>query len=615
MDTDSVIRELPPEIIDQIAAGEVVERPASVVKELVENALDAQATNIGIEIESGGKRLIRVVDNGVGMSEADLRLAVKRHATSKLKSIDDLFGISTMGFRGEALSSIASVARVRIASRPRGSEEGTELTIEGGAIVDCRPVGVPVGTLVEVKDLMFNVPARQKFLKGDATETSHINDAVNRLALAHPAVHFRLRHGSRTTVQAPLHRSQLERAKAVLGNRVGRNLIPGIGEERGIKVQVFLAAPELAQTTSRGLQLFVGRRPVKDRGLLHAVNLGYGELVPKGRYPVAVVFVDVPDPEVDVNVHPQKLEVRFSDPQAVYAAVRHTVARTVAEASWLQHEQAQGPAPVRMRVFANREGAAVGSGASTMAHSYAGERTRQLFGWGRQRRASPVIAREQVAEGSAPMQAPQSAPATADARPKTSDAFFSGLRYIGQLDRTYLIAEAAGELVLVDQHAAHERVAFDRLKRRFADQSVPVQRLLFARNLEFTEAEGAVVGECLDDLAKVGFELEHFGGKTWAVKAVPAELRVRDPLEVLKTLVSDLADHGSSRAVEERLDTVLATIACHSVVRAGDSLSPREVEALFVAMDGIDLSGYCPHGRPVLLRMSLAEIARRFGRS
>jgi DNA mismatch repair protein MutL len=620
---------LPDTVIDQIAAGEVIERPASVVKELVENSLDAGATHIAIEVEAGGKRLVRVVDDGHGMAAGEVELALLRHATSKIRRVEDLVGLATMGFRGEALPSIAAVSRLTITCRTRTEVAGTRVAVEGGRVVEVAQVGVPVGTVVEVRDLLYNLPARLKFLKGDATEAAHITEVVSKLAMAHADVHVRLRHGPRKTIDAPPHVDGFERAQALLGARLGGKMHRAEGEEHGVRVVAYLAAPELAQSTSRGAQLFVARRPVRDRGLLHALGLGYGELLPRGRYPVAVLFLDVPADALDVNVHPQKLEVRFADAQKVYAAVRHTVSRAVAEAPWLAEAAAIGSAPVRMHAIASD---APPLRASDVAAGYAVQTERTLFGgpaavpsW----RLPPAVrASETYPIEPRPSEEPPpradeagSMPAAGTGAVETMAAatvgptgFFSSLSYIGQLDRTYLLAEAGGELVLIDQHAAHERVAFQRLRDRHAEASVPVQRLLFAERIELSAGEAAAWSEMREALVVAGFELEPFGDQSFALGAIPAGLRGAAPA-VLRELLAELAEHGGSRAVDERLDAVFATIACHSVVRAGDTLTRPEAEALLAALDGVDFKAHCPHGRPVLLRISVSEIARRFGRT
>ena len=645
----TIVQVLPDHVIDQIAAGEVVERPASVVKELVENALDAGARAITVEVDGGGRRLVRVVDDGSGMSAEDARLALQRHATSKLRTVDDLADLATMGFRGEALPSIAAVSRLVLTTRRREDEAARRILVEGGRVIDETMIGAPVGTTVEVADLLHNVPARLKFLRGEATEASHVTETMLRLAMAHPEVAFRVRQSGRIAFEVPAHGGDLAtRVRAVLGGRLAERLHPVEHEEGGVRVRCFLAAPDLAQTTSRGVQLFAGRRWIRDRALLQAVTMGYGELVPRGRYPVVVAMVDVPGGDIDVNVHPQKLEVRFSDAAAVSSAVRHAVRKGVAAAPWLAEHGAFGhfaSGPVKMHAVTSVPQPPPPRRADDLADRYADDTVRALFplgGLGRpmtrqetfgapareggagawERVRAKVLARDaapRVARDPEPTPAPCPPPPAADGTP---NGFFSSLRYLGQLDRTYLICEADDELVLIDQHAAHERVAFQRLRER-ADAAanaadggggVPIQRLLFPTTVDLAPAEAALATDSHDLLAAVGFDVEPFGPTTIAVKAVPAGLR-HDPTAVLRELLDDLADRGGSRAVDERLDHVLATIACHSVVRAGDVLGPDQARALLDQMDGVDFRAHCPHGRPVLLRIGVPEIARRFGRT
>ncbi|MBA3461603.1 MAG: DNA mismatch repair endonuclease MutL, partial [Deltaproteobacteria bacterium] len=340
---EPVIAVLAPEVIDQIAAGEVIERPASVVKELIDNAIDAGARTITVETAAGGRGLIRVTDDGCGMSARSALLALERHATSKIRSVDDLWGLGSLGFRGEALPSIASVSRMTITTRLGGELAATRIIIEASRIVSVTEAGAPAGTTIEVADLLHNLPARLKFLKGEATEASHITELIGRVAMAHPELHLRLKHNGRTSLEAPPDRDGYARAQALLGGRIAARLEAAHGEEDGVRVAAYLGAPELAQATARGVQLFVGKRPIRDRGLLHAVTMGYGELIPRGRYPIAIVHVDVPAGAVDVNVHPQKLEVRFSDATAVCAAVRHVVQAGVAAAPWRAELGHAGP--------------------------------------------------------------------------------------------------------------------------------------------------------------------------------------------------------------------------------------------------------------------------------
>jgi DNA mismatch repair protein MutL len=608
------------------------------------------------------------------MSPSDAVLCFQRHATSKLRQVDDLWGIASMGFRGEALPAIASVARVQLTTRRAADLAATRISIEGGSAPVVTEAGAPAGTTVEVTDLLYNVPARLKFLKGDATEASHITETVARLAMAHPTIGFRLRHGGRIALELPPERDGFARAKALLGARTSSGLVQVSGEEGGVRVTAFLAAPELAQTTARGVQLFVDRRAIRDRNLLHAVAMGYGELVPRGRYPVAIVLLDIPAGAVDVNVHPQKVEVRFVDAPAVAAAVRHVVQSGVASAPW---RDAIG-APIQMLASIAPPRLPVDGPATELADRYARDLRRGTQGslgfdapvarpvrpraW-----AADVRAR---ASGTLPADRPHPAPhwnpasaspaaspsATAfDAPPgdaasahdvRTSDSssnlvlfetpastspsdpatapgtysddgiavtvpgYFSSLRFLGQLDLTYLVCEADGELVLVDQHSAHERTELARLLARADARDVATQRLLFPMTVEASAAHTALVGRIGSLLAQVGYEAEPFGPTTIAIKAVPAGIRHGDPAVLLRRILDDVARDPDA----DHIRRMLAEIACHSVVRAGDRLAPPEAEALLRALDGIDLTGPAPHDRALVLRLPLAEIGRRFGR-
>jgi DNA mismatch repair protein MutL len=661
---DSVIAVLPADVIDQIAAGEVIERPASVVKELVDNALDAGARTISIETTAGGRALVRVTDDGAGMSPKDALLALERHATSKLRVLDDLWGIASMGFRGEALAAISSVSRLTLTTRRAEDLAATRVAVEASRLSSVTEVGAAVGTTIEVVDLLHNLPARLKFLKGEGTEASHITELVAKLAMAHPAVHFRLKHNGRTALELPPDRDGFARAQALLGPRIAQRLVAVAGEEAGMRVAAYLASPDLAQTTARGVQLFVGRRPVRDRGLLHAVTMGYGELVPRGRYPVAIVLLDAPAGAVDVNVHPQKQEVRFADPGAVAAAVRHVVQAGVASASWRAES---GIHPVQMIAsiappalpLDGRPATAMSERFSHSAARRSGMPQRSFFDgtaeaspareWAQEihhktrvskaaeRRAElketaaressiaqqpfasdddlarrrEIDARASVDPAAPTMFADGSGPSDASL---TTAGYFSRLRFLGQLDLTYLVCEADGELVLVDQHAAHERVELARLLARHTARDVAVQKMLFPVTIEATPAQLALVERVVDVLAEVGYEAERFGKSTLAIKAVPAGIRHGDPAQLLRRLLAEWERDGAPDE-DERITRVLAEIACHSVVRAGDRLGASEAEALLRSLDDVDPTTPAPHGKALLLRLPLIEIGRRFGRS
>jgi DNA mismatch repair protein MutL len=586
---------LPAELANQIAAGEVVERPASVVKELIENALDAGARRVEIEAEAGGRRLIRVVDDGAGMTPDEARLALQRHATSKIASADDLWGLATFGFRGEALPSIAAVSRVALSTRTPEAGAGFRLAVEAGVETEAREAGMPTGTQVEVRDLFFNTPARAKFLKAESTEEANVLEAVLRLALAHPEVHFRVRRGGRVVRDWPPHRNLGERVRAVLAQRGAGALHEAAGEEAGHRVRAFLAGPEEASTTARSTFLFVGGRFVRDRSLLHALALGYGALLEKGRYPLAALFLDVPGREVDVNVHPQKLEVRFARAQEVYAAVRHVVGAAIARAPWLATADAARP----IRAF-----------------------TQPSPGWGPSEGPQPPPRWAPLGEALRPRDpAPDRLVLPfrahdADPEPAPHRVFFATLDYIGQLDRTYLVCGGPTELILVDQHAAHERVAYARLQAAHGRRELGRQRLLFPMPIELDES-AAAAAEDPSLLEAFGFEVQRTGPREVSVRAVPEMLKNADPKPLLADVLGELAGEGATAGgpAAERIDHVLATMACHSVVRAGDVLGRTEAVALLGQLDEVDLRSHCPHGRPVMLRMPLAEIERRFGRA
>ncbi|MCS6911648.1 MAG: DNA mismatch repair endonuclease MutL [Myxococcales bacterium] len=613
---------LPPELANQIAAGEVVERPASVVKELCENSIDAGARRIEVEIDRGGLGLIRVTDDGCGMTEEEAQLSLLRHATSKLHRIEDLLSLHSLGFRGEALPSIAAVSRFRLVTRTALDEGAVCLEVEGGR--PCgppRPASAPVGTQVEVRDLFYNVPARLKFMKGQATEIAHAAEAVLRLALAYPEVHLRLRSGTREVLDLPPHPDRMERAQAALRTRLREHttLYAAAGEQDGIRVEAQLGAPSEATATPRNVFLLVNGRFVRDRSLLHAVVTGYGEQLPEGRYPLCVLHVTLPPGEVDVNVHPQKLEVRFQRPHEVYAAVRHTIGRTALAAPWILP---QGPARVYHLGAAARAGEPVPSPYGEPRSGHGAQVSAPQIHPGVEHQLSPVVM-EPDRRCPQPMLRFQVL-SSEQSEPAPPRRFFSAMNYLGQFQRTYLVCEHEHDLVLIDQHAAHERLLFERLRAARADGSAPLrsQRLLLPVQLELEPAQAALVQEETETLARLGFELVPFGGRSFVLQAVPdvaafgrGARTYQDPANLLQRVLDELSEHGRSETVQARIERVLATVACHSVVRAGDVLDEPKARALLSAMDEVDFVPHCPHGRPVLVRLSLAEIERRFGRT
>ncbi len=586
------IRRLPDALVDQIAAGEVVERPASVVKELVENALDAGARRLRIEVRDGGAALVAVSDDGRGMTAADAKLALERHATSKIASAEDLSRIATFGFRGEALPAIASVSRLRLRTRLRGTEAGVEIQVEGSKILREQAAGGPEGTRIEVADLFYNVPARRKFLKAAATEWSHVAEWLARAALALPAVHFDVRRDDRPAVHWPAVTDPLDRIAAVLSERDAEGLVPVTGEDGALRLTGFASRPDAHRPTAAGLHLFVQSRPVRDRLLRHALLDAYRDVLPRGRFPSAVLFLDLPPQAVDVNVHPAKWEVRFADPGAVHRLVARAVRDALGARRWLSVPAAPSPA---------------GDGSWPRPDA---ERVREQPMTSDWILASPTGARAAAAgEGGA------SASAPSPQQEQAPGLRLATLRPLGQLLATYLLLEAPDGLILVDQHAAHERVLYERLRASWRTGSVSRQGLLLPVPVDLSPEQAARVVGAGPALERLGFEVEPFGADVVAVRAIPAELAGQDPAALLVNLADELGpDEGALRA-PEAADRLFASLACHAARRAGERLDPREQQVLLAALDEIPWAPTCPHGRPVAIPISRGEIERRFGRT
>jgi DNA mismatch repair protein MutL len=574
------IQILSDEMASRIAAGEVVERPASAVKELIENSLDAGATEIFISIEKSGTSLIRVSDNGEGMAPEDLNLAVERHATSKLKVDEDLFRIATLGFRGEALPSIGSVSKLQVISRLSNAPAGQKLCVEGGKKGEMLPTAAAVGTSIEIKDIFFNTPARRKFLKAPATELSHICDAVNRMALAYAGIHFRLEHDGRTVADYVSVNDGKDRLYQVFGREVAKGLAAFDWRQGELAAHGFLSSAPLSFPNARYLYTFVNRRYVRDKVLTHAVLQGYETLLMKGQYPAVVLFLDLPFGDVDVNVHPAKFEVRFrrqSDiHEAVARAIRHALRQEAKEPGLRSGAISSSPF----------------SGVHEAALSY-GVITRTA-----QNNLAPAYGEVFVLPP----------------RTEVREGFYSSMHVLGQILGCYLVCASSQGLALIDQHAAHERVAFEKLRRQMDAGKVAMQNLLIPQTVQLSAGEMMLLEQKIDILRHFGFDLEPFGPDAYAITGVPALLPEGDYSQVVRQMVADLAEVDTSGKVREHLEDRLATIACHSVIRANRMLEMDEMRALLSDLDQIDFATQCPHGRPVLVEISRDELERMFKR-
>ncbi len=626
------VRILPDILTNKIAAGEVVERPVSVVKELVENALDAGATRIVAEIERGGRDLIRISDNGSGMSRDNALLAIERYATSKIFTDEDLFAIRTFGFRGEALPSMAAVSKFTLTTREPSGHAGTRIRIHGGRMIDVQAAGAPAGTMVEVAQLYYNTPARRKFLKGVSTEMGHIADVFSGMALGNPGVGFRLMHNGRL-VKAFSSSATLEtRAGEVFGMAALPNLkrVELVADE--IAITGFLsdpADPAFTRSTARNLRLFVNNRLVNDRGLVAAIFQGYKGRLMKGRYPLGLVFVTLPPDRVDVNVHPSKLEVRFVDQQRIFSLMVRAV-----------HDAFLNP---------YRGGAPVASVASQVKEPTGSHRVdRSLFQWGTPDKNSsspsaqvtepkPLFSESPLSDfplsdstvsestvSDLPLHGPEQSLVEPDGSfepapispGKQRQQGKSDPIIVGQVFGTYIVVEGEGEMVLVDQHAAHERIVYEGLKKRSDSLRPPSQSLAVPETLELTYREADVLESILPDLAALGMEIEPFGGTAFIIKSIPAIIDHRDVRPLVLDIVGNLVESGGEAGGEtgQWLDECLILMACHTAIRANKPLNKSEMQALVLALDGCENPDHCPHGRPTRIRWDIHGIERLFKR-
>ena len=592
------INRLPPELANQIAAGEVVERPASAVKELVENSLDAGAARVAVAIELGGKRLIRVEDDGEGMTPGDAELAVERHATSKIGGVDDLAAIGTLGFRGEALPSIASVSRLRLRTRARGASTGVEVRVSGGAPAGVAEAGLPEGTSVEVRDLFYNVPARRKFLKTDRAETGHISRALTQLALAHAAVGFRLQSGSRTVFHYPPAASLAERFFQVYGERP--DLVDVRKEAGGIRLYGRVAALA-GDAPARGPQhLFVNGRAVRDRTILHAVNEAYSRATVKPRSPEVHLFVELPPERVDVNVHPTKAEVRFLEQSLVHEVVRRAFADALGQEVVPEVPLAAArPRPPEPRA------AAIPGVVAGMAAASRWAPVTEAFRTPDAAPAPPGGPADAVRESR------PGAGADGSAAPGPEQA---PLIPLGQFRDTFIIAVDNDGVVIVDQHVAHERILHEQVLARLADGGLESQRLLEPLLIALPAGAREALQAHAGTLARLGFEIHPFGGDSVQVTAVPGLLGRGDCEAAVRSLAEDLDGLDDGAAVGEALGRIAASTACHAAVKANDRLTLEKMTWMLRELRRTAYSTVCPHGRPVLLRLTREELEKRFER-
>lgn len=619
------IRQLSEGTINRIAAGEVVERPASVVKELVENSIDAGATRIDIVTATGGKTLLRVTDNGRGMNAEDLALAVERHCTSKLNE-DDLFDIQSLGFRGEALPSIGSIAELSIKSRKQGEESGWHITVDGGKKTPITPTGLNTGTQIEVRNLFFTTPARLKFLKSDRAETGAITDVVKRLALAHPHIRFSINGSDRSALDygaASGDEALLSRVTQVMGKDFSDNAVPIDAIRENVRLTGFAAVPTFNRANTLSQFFFVNGRPVRDRQLLGALRAAYADFQSKHRHPVAALFIEIDPHQVDVNVHPAKADVRFKDGALVrgliIGALREAMAKTGHRSATTGGAEAlallarrpfdqQRPTDWRQSPFRPEDGAAFARSPETNSPMDA-------YAEGMSEGGQTAYEGPTSGGGFAEFQVP-----SADTRAMNIDAKSEAQSALplgaarAQIHENYIVAQTEDGLVIVDQHAAHERLVYERLKEAMAKKSVPSQMLLIPDIIDLPEEDVDRLEARSEELSELGLHLERFGPGAICVRETPSLLGETDVKGLVRDIADDLAELDQSTRLMERLHYVAATMACHGSVRSGRRLRAEEMNALLRDMEATPNSGQCNHGRPTYVELKLADIEKLFGR-
>lgn len=666
--TVPTIRQLPPNLINQIAAGEVIERPASVVKELVENSIDAGSHRIEVSVTGGGTESIRISDDGCGMLPDQLPLAVASHATSKLPSDESLFSVSTLGFRGEAMASIGSVSQMTIRSRAEGESIGSEMVVRGGVVEPVSPAGCPTGTVIEIRNLFFNTPVRHRFLKTAATERGHIVEAFTRLALANPQIHFVLSNNDKVMHDLPAAKNWSERIRAFFGDEIAESLIPISDRDDAIKISGYVGDPSVNRGNNRMQYLFLNGRHIRDRSLQHALGEAYRGLLMVGRFPICFLRLDMPADLIDVNVHPTKLEVRFTDGGKVYGRLLQTLRHQFLKTD-MTHRV--GPISVESHTGVGREdpdvhraGGPVAAAPTTTQPGFSAanrvehEQRQSVIQWARTGDAGASSSGAASASHALPPSLSGSAappfrpfgdpsvssqvPPPVDAGPidnrssdnrnrnneieldaafkAASDSQVSGspsVCYLGfQVHNRYLVTQDEKGMVVIDQHALHERVLYERVCEKVLGQgsSLESQRLLVPEPVSLTPAERTAAIDAKETMAKIGLEIDDFGGDTIVISAYPAMLPHTSPADMLRVVLDSLMSAGKDPDAKDLLNHLLSTIACKAAVKAGDPLSAEEITALLEQKDLYHDTHHCPHGRPTALFFSREELDRMFGR-
>lgn len=580
-----MIKILSEKLVNQIAAGEVVERPSSVVKELVENSLDAGADNIVIEIKDGGRTFIKIADNGRGMSREDLELAIQRHATSKIADESDLWKISTMGFRGEALASISSVSKLSIKSKRSSDIAGAQIDCNGGEIVTIKDVGMSDGTQVEVFNLFFNTPARQKYLKQESTEFGHISTLINTIALANPGVSFKLIHNGKIVSDLPKVTDLISRVSDIFGKNTAEAMLPIFYGGSEIKVDGFVGKPLLSRSTSQHQYIFVNGRPIQHFLLANRIKAAYHSMLMEHKKPVFILNIGIDPALIDVNVHPRKVEIRFEDQETIVRIIYGCVKTALEKSNLIP----RGFTELREKSFVMPSGGVPSSGDS----------------W-RREPSFPSVQNALEFSKEILSERPQGFLETFEEKPLT--------KAITQVANSYIVAENATGLILIDQHAAHERVRYEELMDQFEKQEKSIQPLLVPQQMEFSGEEIVLLEQNKNVFENLGFEIESFGGNTFVVHAVPSCLAKQNVDEIIKGVLDDIQNQKSPSKMQGKIEEILTYMSCRSAIKFGQKLGPDEMQALILQMEKLQRPYTCPHGRPTMISLTLDELEKMFGR-
>lgn len=610
---------LPKDLADKIAAGEVIERPASILKELLENAFDAGATDIIIELEEGGRDLIRIIDNGAGIRADDVESAFERHATSKIRNLEDIYRIGSFGFRGEALPSIAAVSDLEMLTRRRGELSGVRVLVESGRIKEVSAAGCPEGTSITVRNIFGSIPARRKFLKRQSVEQGYCLDVATRLALAQPGIKVKVLSRGKTVLNVPRAVDFAERISLILGMDFGRKIIPVKASRNGIGIEGYISRPDFTRTSTKSIYLYVNRRYVRDHLISHAVMNAYRGLIEARKYPAVVIFIDVPPEEVDVNVHPAKTEVRFRDSKVIYETVLEALAVGLSGAPprspSIVEAEPRSERPLQSNESPRRYIVSTGPdkpvfGPPPPRTSYSSYRP-QFPGQRRPfendffsvdgRRLPPALPTREAGPSALP-----------DAQPE-APGFFSSLGYIGQIGGTYLVFSGMNGMILIDQHAAHERILFEKLKEADSRRSALSQALLIPEIVNLSSTDYALISEYQDVFATAGIELTLLGGDSVAIKSLPRFVQ-SDEGALIKDILAEVSELGKVESLDRIRDGIFASIACKGAVKAHEKTTPAEVMELCRDLDRIPNSASCPHGRPVYIEINLRELEKLFKR-